>query len=71
MLGNIPPLQRGCQYALKSICPNEKNRRGHAAGSGFPVLPDQSFLITMLGNLLLMSFAFSATFTATLRAICL
>ncbi len=31
----------------------------------------QSFLITMLGNLLVMSFAFSATFTATLRAICL
>ncbi len=31
----------------------------------------QSFLITMLGNLLVMSFAFSATLTATLRAICL
>ncbi len=31
----------------------------------------QSFLTTMLGNLLVISFAFSATFTATLRAICL
>ncbi len=32
---------------------------------------DQSFLTTMLGNLLLMSFAFSAILIATLRAICL
>lgn len=32
---------------------------------------DQSFLTTMFGNLLLMSFAFSAILIATLRAICL
>ncbi len=32
---------------------------------------DQSFLTTMVGNLLLMSFALSAILTATLRAIAL